>query len=175
MELDFCIINMLCVETNNYLIFSIMRKAFVLYNVNGCSTKINNQFNQGRPSPPRQWCISLCFRFSPYFRKEIRTPWKIFTILPSPKKCFDFKPPKFLMTLFSNWLQILNFPLFSLFQYIFPNYYFPSAFANLPSDFVKFTCFTYFLCFSFLPPTESNYYYVSLFQLLRSVSNAFFQ
>ena len=42
---------------------------------------------QGLSSPLKQCCISLCFRFPPYFPKFV-------------KKIVDFHPPKFLMTFF---------------------------------------------------------------------------
>src|SRR6218665_2468403 len=45
-------------------------------------------------------------------------------------KNFDFHPPKFLMTFFSHRLQIFNFPLFWLFQYISP--YFAKIIIPLP-------------------------------------------
>src|SRR6218665_2900666 len=51
-------------------------------------------------------------------QKNVRTFWKIFTILPFPEKFLDFHPPKFLMTffyffLFSHRPQIFNFhPIF---------------------------------------------------------------
>ena len=57
---------------------------------------------------------------------------------------------------FSHSLQISNFPLFSLFQFISPyfgKFFFPPNFANFPSDFEQFTSlFTYFPCIS-SPPT----------------------
>ena len=56
--------------------------------------------------------ISLCFR------NNFKTPWKLFQMF------------------FSHQLNILNFPLFSLFQYIFrlfrENYYFFPTFLNFP-------------------------------------------
>ena len=75
---------------------------------------------QGRPSPQRQWCISLCLRFSLYF-------WKIFRVLVTFSEFylflenFFFYPPKFLMTclvihskfatsLYS--IKLIHFPLF---------------------------------------------------------------
>src|SRR6218665_249129 len=58
------------------------------------------------------------------------------------------------MTFFHRF-KILNFPLFSLKQYISflfrEHQYFPSTFLNLLPHFVK-CVFTYFTCFSFLPP-----------------------
>jgi len=89
---------------------------------------------------------SPCFRFLPNFR-NFSNLWKIFPILPFPKKFPDFRPPKFLMTFFyfSHRLQIWNFFLFSLFQYISP--YLKKIITSLlllqisPSDFINFTFF----------------------------------
>src|SRR6218665_959612 len=99
----------------------------------------------------------LCFRF-PLFSKNFQALWKICKIVPFPKKCFHFHPPKFMMTFLlvvDHKLRISS--LFSLFQYISPlfckNYYFPPTLKNFPLVFQKFTCFfTYFMCIS-LPPT----------------------
>jgi len=98
---------------------------------------------QGRPSPLRQWCISPCFRFPLCFRKF-------------SEKCFHFYLPKFLMTFFSHQPQISNFPLFSLFLYIFPLfrkiYSFPLLLKISPLFSANLRVFTYLMCFLF-PPT----------------------
>ena len=99
-----------------------------------------------------------CFRFLPCFRNFFQTPWKIFPIsqLYLFPKMFRFNPPKFLITIFSNLLQILNFPLFSLFQYISPYFakiiiFFPH-FSKFAPYFRKiYVLFSYFMCFSFPP------------------------
>src|SRR6218665_1909302 len=71
--------------------------------------------------------LSLCFRF------------------PSvSEKFFGLRRKSF----FSHRPQILNFPLFSLFQYISPyfaKFLFSPTFPNSP-DFVKFTCLLHTLC-----------------------------
>src|SRR6218665_2092840 len=75
----------------------------------------------------------------PLFPKKIRTPWKIFTILP-----FLVIDHKFGIS-----------PLFSLFQYISPlfreNLSFTLLFQISPPDFVQFTCF-YILYYVFRFP-----------------------
>jgi len=91
------------------------------------------------------------YAFPPYFRKKFQTAWEIFPILPFQKTFSDFHPPKFSKGFFSNWLNIFNFHLISLFEYISSlfqkNYYFLPTFANFPlPDFVKFTCFLHTLC-----------------------------
>src|SRR6218665_1163626 len=64
--------------------------------------------------------FSPFFQIFPYFREISRF-------------CFSHQP------------QISNFPLFSLFQYIFPlfceNYWLPPYFAKFPPVLEKFTCF----------------------------------
>ena len=67
---------------------------------------------------------------------------------------------KFLMTFFSHWLQMLNFPLFSLFQYISPlfpeNDNFPLLLLQIPPPaFVKCTCFLHTLCDFCFPPSST--------------------
>src|SRR6218665_2635690 len=97
---------------------------------------------------------SPCFRFPPVSEKFVRLRDKFpqFYLFP---KTSDFHPPNFLMTFFSHQPQISNSPLLSLFQYISSTIsrklFFPPTFQNFPSVFVKFTCFTYFMCFSFPP------------------------
>src|SRR6218665_465422 len=88
-----------------------------------------------------------CFRFSPQFRKNFRTFLKFLTILPF----LDFHPPKFLTTFFLFIDQKFRIsPLFSLFQYIFPqyreNYSFPLL-LQIPPGFRQIhLLFTYFTC-----------------------------
>jgi len=78
---------------------------------------------QRRPSPPRPWCISPCFRF-PLFSKKIQIVWKIFSIL----LCFSTFPPVKRKLLF------------------------PPYFTKFPPCFTKIhLLFTYFLCISFPP------------------------
>src|SRR6218665_3374823 len=77
-----------------------------------------------------------------------------FTILTFPDK---FHPPKFLMTFFYSSTTNFEFPLFSLFQYIYPlfreNYSFPLLLQiSPPSVLDKFTCFLHTLRVLF-PPT----------------------
>jgi len=65
-----------------------------------------------------------------------------------PKKFpIFFRQKFFLMTYFSQQLQILNFHLFSLFHYISPYFWeiiILPTFANSPTNFV--TCLLYILC-----------------------------
>ena len=69
----------------------------------------------GRPSPQRQRCISLCFRFPLLFENFFQTPWKISPIF------FAFHPTQNL-EFASIFAQTVHFPLFC------ENYYFPSYF-----------------------------------------------
>ena len=88
--------------------------------------------------PLRQWCISPCIRFPPTSKKvsDSVENFKIFPILPFPYKFFQFHLPKFLMTFFSHWMKILNFPpIFAISEHppLFrDNYYFPSYFCKFP-------------------------------------------
>src|SRR6218665_854013 len=86
---------------------------------------------------------------SPLLRKIFFLFLHFFTILPFPEKFLDFHPP-------SHRPQILNFPLFSLFQYISPlfreNYSFPPTFTIFPFCFRQIhLLFTYFMFIFFLP------------------------
>ena len=72
-------------------------------------------WSQGRPSPLRKWCISPCFRFSPYFRKKISDSVEIFPILPLPKKFSIFFRQNFWWPFFSHRQQMLNSPYFRCF------------------------------------------------------------
>ena len=109
----------------------------------------------GVSTPLRQSCISfpLCFRFPPYFKKFFRLRRKFSQFQLFPKKISDFHWPNF-WWLFFRWLQILNSPLFSMFQYISPlfrqNYYYP-YFFKFPWFRNIYVFFTYFMCFSFPP------------------------
>ena len=117
-------------------------------------------FDQRRPSPLRQWCISLLFQiplpisennnlFSDY-------TWKILQILPFPKQIFDFHPPKFLMT----FVLVINYKCspysacFSTFPSYFAKIIISPSFRNVPPVFVECTCILhrpYFMCISFVP------------------------
>ena len=100
------------------------------------------------------------FQISPYFRNISQTLSKIFPLLPFPKKCFDFHPPKFLMTFFSHWLKILNSPLFQ-------ENYFPLHSQIFPLWFCKiYVFFTYFVFFRF-PPSLAMMHFCTHWKPLR--------
>src|SRR6218665_1567290 len=83
--------------------------------------------------------FALCF-FFPYFRKISQTPWKIFPILPFSQRNFRFSSAKI-----SD--EVLNFPLFCLFQYI------PPYLGKIPPGFRKTTFFLHTLCVFHFPPS----------------------
>ena len=92
-------------------------------------------------------------RFPLCFRKffGLRGEFPQFDLFPENSR---FHPPKFLTTFFSHSPHISNFPpIFPVsihFHLYFGKFSFSPTFDKFPSDFVKFTCFTYFLCI--LPP-----------------------
>jgi len=91
----------------------------------------------------------------PLFTKKIRLRQKFSKFYLFPKIYFDFYPPKFLMTVFSPWLQIFNFPpifAVSVHSLCFGKIIIPPYFCKFPADFVKFTCFC-ILYASFVPPS----------------------
>ena len=100
---------------------------------------------QGRPSSPRQWCISLCFRFTPYFLNK-------FILANFPNLTFSRKSFRFSSTYISDELflviehEFLISPLFFVFQYISLYLYkFPPCFRKIH------VFFRYFICISFPP------------------------
>ena len=105
--------------------------------------------SQGRPLPP--------VSDFPHFRKNFRTPWRIFLFLPFSTKFLNFISPKVL----TAFLLVVDHefrisPLFSLFQVIshcFGKCFFPPTFANFPlisSNLrVIYVFLTHFVCFSF--------------------------
>ena len=108
---------------------------------------------QRHPSPAGNASPPPVSDFPPYFRKNVETPWEIFHNFNfSPKIFFNFHLPKFL----SHSLRIQNFPLFSLFQYISPNFGIiiisPLLLQIFPSDFVKSMCFLHTFCVFRFPP-----------------------
>jgi len=112
---------------------------------------------QGRPSPMRQWCISLLFQISPYFRKISQTPSKIFPIWPFPEQFSYFHPQNIWWPLFSfsHRLQFCNvlpcFRSFSPFSSISEKCSFSSYFCKFPPWFRKI-CFFYILSVTFVFP-----------------------
>src|SRR6218665_2717774 len=79
----------------------------------------------GRPipvHPPEAMMHFPLFQISLYFRKFFQTPWKIFPILPFPKKlrvftyflCFSFPQPKFDHDAFMHHtMHVLDAPVWS--------------------------------------------------------------
>ena len=82
---------------------------------------------QGASIPLGQWCISLCFRFPPYFRKCFRLC----------RQFFQFHLTQNLE--FSPYFWKINISPFQLLQ--------------ISLWFLKFTCFFYILCVFRFPPT----------------------
>src|SRR6218665_2476653 len=66
--------------------------------------------NSGASIPPEALMHFLSVSYSPYFLQFVQIPCKIFPILLFPKNVLHFHPLKFMMTLFSHWLHISNFP-----------------------------------------------------------------
>ena len=89
--------------------------------------------------------------FPSVFEKNFRLRGKISDFTFS-YKLFSFHPPKFPMTFFCHWLQILNLPTyFRCFTTFSPYKYFGKIIISpylckFPSDFAKPTCFLHTLC-----------------------------
>jgi len=103
--------------------------------------------------PPKSMMHFPLFQMSPCFPQKFQTQWKIFPILPFPRKNFRFSSAKISD---DHRQQIWNFPPTFVTSIQFPlfreNYCFTPYFQNVPPVFVKFTCFfTYFVYFSFPP------------------------
>jgi len=91
---------------------------------------------RGVHPPLWPWCIFPLFQIFPYFRHIFRLRGK-FSKFYLSRNIFRFSSAKISDDLFlSHRPQISNFPLFSLFRYISPqfreNYYFPPTFKNAP-------------------------------------------
>src|SRR6218665_3166944 len=75
----------------------------------------------GASIPPEAMMRSFLLQIPPLFPKKFSDSVENFHKLTfSQQKIVDFHLPKFLMTVFGHSLEIFNFPLFSLFQYISP-------------------------------------------------------
>src|SRR6218665_302254 len=112
----------------------------------------------------------------PLFSKNFKTLWKIYKIIPFPKKISDFHPPKFLMTFFLV-IEILNFlpilPVLVHSPLIDENYYFPLL-SQISPLFSENSPAFYILSLNFLPilPVlvhspliDENYYFPLLSQI----------
>jgi len=111
-----------------------------------CGGKIYTCIHAGASIPLRQWSISSCFRFSPYFQKNFQTVenFQFFVFIRQ-----NFWWPFCLVIDYKFWIS----HLFSLSEYISPlisrKLLFPPIFTNSPLFSWNLRGFTYFMCISF--------------------------
>ena len=105
--------SILCTCPNHISLFQILSM-----NVISCPRSFLDSSLQARPCSLRQWCVSHCFGFSPYFRKIFQTTENFWDFTFS-LRIFWFSFTRISYDLFNHRLQICNFvipPLFSVFQ-----------------------------------------------------------
>ena len=104
----------------------------------------------GASTPLRPWCISPCFRISPYFRRISGLSEFFLQFYLFPKTFLTFIRQNSFFLVIHHKFRIAA--LFSLFQYIPPlreNYSFPPYFYKFPLCFRQIQLlFTYFTCIS---------------------------